>query len=103
MSQGPFSSPKQSVPVSPNHSTLEHGKNRAILVETHDVDQTPIGKISLPEFQLGGAVHVGYPRDTNYATSLRFGRRMASVDPRDMHMTKEFRDMHRQHEKVIYV
>ena len=28
---------------------------------------------------------------------------MASVDPRDMYLTKEFRDLHRTHEKVIYV
>ena len=57
----------------------------------------------MPDFQLGGAVHVGFPRDTNYAMSLRFGRRMASINPKDMHLTKEFRDMHRIHEKVVYV
>jgi hypothetical protein len=86
------------------HSTLEQGRNKAILVETQDVDSTPAkGMVSLPDFQLGGAVHVGFPRDTNYAMSLRFGRRMASINPKDMHLTKEFRDMHRIHEKVVYV
>ena len=52
---------------------------------------------------MGGALHIGNSRETNYVTALKFGHRMNSVDPRDMYLTKEFRDLHRKHEKVIYV
>ena len=35
--------------------------------------------------------------------SLRFGKRLASVDNRAQLLTNQFSDIHRKHEKVIYI